>query len=83
MSGLDRLAPFEFQIAVWGYDTAGRVAELTAMIAEQPGWNETPNGYPLWDRRLGWLESIRVSNGEGHHGPPPAWWALPHVVGRA
>lgn len=77
---IDRLAPFEFQMAIWGYDTAGQVAELTAMLCENPHWDDTPTGYPLWDKDAAYLTGIKVSHGDGGYESPPDWWALPHAV---
>lgn len=77
---LDRVMPFEHQMMLQGYDLAGQLAEFSALIAEQPGWDEMPNGYPLWDRGEDWLDNLRVSAGAGAgYEPAPAWWALPNV----
>lgn len=78
-SPLDRLAPFDFQLAVWGCDTAGRVAETTATISEHPQWRGLPNGYALWDGTADDLAGQFLVDEAGTANPVPLWWALAHA----
>lgn len=78
MNELSRTVSWDLQMQLWGYDTAGQVVEFTAMISEQPEWDATPVGYPLWDHDAAWLLSMRLCTGDSWR-PVPDWWALPHI----
>ena len=78
MTALQRVAPFQVEVALWGYDVAGDASEVSAWASEErhPSWEHPRH---MWDHDRAWLESITLAY-EDRWARPPSSWALPYVT---
>lgn len=75
MPDLDRLLPFEAQLAIWQADWAGKLVEFTAMVSE----GNSSLDENSWDRTATSLANTFIFvNGEMVK--VPLWHALPWVT---
>lgn len=72
---LQRVADFETQVLLWGYDDAGEHNWLDEAWEDRTLGDTSMLGHPLWDRDRRWLETCLINDE-----PAPERCALPGVV---
>lgn len=75
MTELNRIMPFDLQLAVWKSDWAGNLVEFSAMISEN---GSTYDGR-AWDGTRRQLDRVTITENGGRV-PTPWWHALPWVT---
>jgi hypothetical protein len=71
----ERIASFDFQLAIWGYDSTGKHGVIDEIWERRDNSRISYNGTSLWDHGAGWLTNFWINDE-----PAPLWHALPYVA---
>ena len=69
------IAPFDFQIAIWGYDDAGSHSPIDEAWERREIPQQSFRGISLWDHGAAWLANFWINDEQA-----PSWHALPYVA---